>query len=109
MKNLILLCLTASVLSGCISYKSDGQVERQQVNAVRTGETTADWLRDHLGSPLSVRKTNNGTSVWHYEFSEREKTHVSVFLIFSVTSENNRSTDYYFELVDDVVVDYWQD
>ena len=109
MKHLFLICLVALTLSGCISYKSDGNTERQQVNAVRTGETTGDWLRDHLGAPVSVRKTNRDTDIWHYKFNQHEKTKVSIFLIFNVSSESSRSTDYYFEIEDGVVVDYWQD
>jgi hypothetical protein len=109
MRTFFLLCLVSFTISGCISYESDGNTERQQVNSVHTGETTAEWLTNNLGSPHSVRKTNRDTDIWHYEFNQEEKTHVSIFLIFNVSSENKSSSDYYFELHDGVVVDYWQD
>jgi len=109
MKKLVLLCLLTITLSGCISYHSDGSNRQQQISGIRSGETTAGWLRDQLGTPMSVRKTNNDSEIWHYRFSEIEKTHVSLFLIFSVSNESTSSTDYYFEIVDGVVDSFWQD
>jgi len=109
MKNLMVLCLTSLALSGCISYESDGNSERQQMHAVRSGETTADWLTNNLGSPHSIRETKRDTDIWHYKFNQEEKTHVSIFLIFNVSSESNSSTDYYFEIDEGLVIDYWQD
>jgi len=109
MKKLVLLCLWTITLSGCISYRSDGSNGRQQISGIRSGETTVDWLEDQLGTPMSVRKTRMGSEIWHYRFSEKEKTHVSLFLIFSVSNENTSSTDYYFEIVDGVVDSFWQE
>ncbi len=109
MKNIILIGLLGAVLTGCISYRTDGDHNRQEVNSVRAGVTTADWLQDNLGAPKSVRKTGKGSEIWHYQFSEKEKTHVSLFLIFSVSNENEQSSDYYFEIADGVVESFWQD
>ncbi len=109
MKKLALLCLLTITLSGCISYRSDGSNGLQQISGIRSGETTVDWLEDQLGTPMSVRITNKGSEIWHYRFSEKEKTHVSLFLIFSVSNENTSSTDYYFEIVDGVVDSFWQE
>ncbi len=109
MKHLVLITLSIATLSGCISYESDGNYVRQYVTGIRAGETTADWLEDHLGTPMSVRRTNMDSEIWRYQFNQREKTHVSLFLIFNVSSESNQSTDYYFEIVDGIVDSFWQD
>ena len=108
MKHLILIASLALTLTGCISYESDGNDTQQYVTGVRTGETTTDWLEDHLGTPMSVRRTNMDSEIWHYQTNQREKTHVSLFLIFNVSNESNQSEDYYFEIVDGIVDDFWQ-
>jgi len=109
MNKLAVLCLLAITLSGCISYRIEGDSNPQQISGVRSGETSAHWLEDQLGTPMSIRKTNTGSEIWHYRFTEKEKTHVSLFLIFSLSNESTSSTDYYFELVDGVVDSFWQE
>jgi hypothetical protein len=108
MKHLILIASLALTLPGCISYESDGNEVHQYVTGIRSGETTAGWLEDHLGTPMSVRRTNMDSEIWRYQFNQREKTHVSLFLIFNVSSESNQSEDYYFEIVDGIVDSFWQ-
>ena len=96
------------MLSGCISYESDGSNRYERISDVRKGATSAAWLREYLGRPESRHTTESGSEIWHYEFDEREKTRVSLFLVFSVRTENRSNRDYYFEVRDGVVEDYWQ-
>ncbi|MFP6806963.1 MAG: hypothetical protein VB957_07250 [Pseudomonadales bacterium] len=109
MKPFILISLLVLTLSGCISYSSDGDSRHNYINGIETGITTTDWLEHRLGMPKSVRTTSKGSEIWHYQFTEEEKTHVSLFIIFSVNNESHSSTDYFFEIVDGFVDSYWQD
>lgn len=104
-----LIAILSIVLTGCISYESDGSNRGERISEVRKGSTSSSWLSEYLGRPESRHTTDSGSEIWHYEFDEREKTRVSLFLVFRVKTENRSSRDYYFEVRDGVVEDYWQD
>lgn len=104
-----LLAIVALALSGCISYESDGHSSYNSISQIRKGHTTTAWLRENLGQPDSRHETESGTEIWHYEFDEREKTRVSLLLVFSVKTENRSSREFFFEINDNIVQDYWRE
>jgi len=103
---ILIFCLLG--LSGCISYHHEGDERLSQTPKIVDG-TDSQWLLDHLGEPLHRKLTEKGTEIWHYRFSEKEKTKVSLFLLFRVSSESDSEKNLFLELEEDRVVDHWYD
>ena len=109
MFKVISIVLSTLLLASCISYHHDGSDAYDQSASLERGVTTADWVYDHLGHPLSRHKKIDGSEILHYKFDEEEETRVHLLFIINVHSTDRNSTDLFIEIRDGIVTDYWQD
>ena len=103
------------ITSGCLltssnSTKESGvQVGSTTLRQIEVGRTSEDWLIATLGPPTSrvaVRGPGN-TELLTYNHALTHKSHGSVFLLFSGSSEKVDKSTTYFEVSDGIVMKYW--
>ena len=102
------LCLPA-----CISYETDDT--RSQINnpytttlfaEIVTGQTNSEWLRDRLGVPRVLR-TDGDRLLWRYDNVVVMHRSLKVLPLFEVSHTKNRQQYFYFEIENDLIVNYW--
>jgi len=105
------------ITSGCLltssnSTKESGvQVGSSTLRQIEVGRTSEDWLLATLGPPTSraaVRGPGN-VELLTYNHALTRKSHGSVFLLFSGSSEKVDKNTTYFEVTDGIVTKYWTD
>jgi len=72
-KKCIVLCLVASILTGCISSgnKTISQLNSSQVNTmIHDGATTKMQVRAKFGDPSKIDLNNDGTEKWTYQYTK---------------------------------------
>ena len=109
MLKVIISSLAILLLTSCISYHHDGTDAHNQSASLERGVTTAEWVYDHLGHPLSRHQKDDGSEILHYKFDEEEETRVHLLFIINIHTREQDSTDLFIEIRDGVVEDYWQD
>ncbi len=105
----IVVLLIVAGNSGCVlsasSFKntSGSTVSPEILTQINDGETTRDWLIDHLGHPTSTADRGDGMEDLTYEAVTRVVEHFSVFLLVSIEKSVDQVEQWVFELKDDVV------
>ena len=106
------LCLLASgclVMGGkSIKYGSKGaMVSEQTLEQIERDETSKAKLVSLLGEPSS-KKATNGTEIYKYVYTKKKTSGVVLFLILAIGDSEEQRNELFFEIKDDVVVDWWQ-
>ena len=103
-----IVCALTFLVAACVSYQADNHHPYSEYQHVEPGVTTSAWLENNFGQPDHIEQTSAGTQVWQYEEQRREKTDVSLFILFDFSSVSTVSNSYFFELQDDVVLKSWR-
>jgi outer membrane protein assembly factor BamE (lipoprotein component of BamABCDE complex) len=98
MKQVLVLILTASVLSACansgnqlIKDQSEASVEQK----IHKGVSTQRDVRAAFGDPSSTSFTDNGNQLWNYEYARatpEAKDFIPVVNLFGTTADVNKKT-----------------
>ncbi len=105
----IVVLLMVAGNSGCVmslsSFKntSGSTVSPDILIQIKEGETTKDWLIDHLGQPTATEDRGDGMEDLTYEAVTRVVEHFSVLLLLSSENSVERVEQWVFELENDVV------
>ncbi len=96
--------------SGCMmslsSFKntSGSSVSSDILVQIHDGETTKEWLIDHLGQPTATEDLGDGMEDLTYEAVTRVVEHFSVLLLLSSEKSVERAEQWIFELKDGIVL-----
>jgi hypothetical protein len=100
-------------LMGCLfvvdSKQSAGRTqwhddERAQITS---GQTSASWVRETLGSPDRSSVRDDGSEVWRYRNSRSKETEVGMFLLFNIDVSTDEEETLVIVIRDELVVDHW--
>ncbi len=95
--------------SGCVmslssfSNTSGSTVSPAILTQIKEGETTKDWLIDHLGQPTVTEDRGDGMEDLTYEAVTRVVEHFSVLLLLSSENSVERAEQWIFELKNGIV------
>ncbi|MCZ6855179.1 MAG: hypothetical protein O7G86_14815 [Gammaproteobacteria bacterium] len=111
---LIFLGVVALTLAACISYETSdtrSQIQNPHGNTffaeIIAGQTTGDWLRERMGAPERVTDQGNGEALWRYANVAVTDRTLRVWPLFEVSHTENQRQFFYFEIENNLVVDYW--
>ena len=105
----IVVLLIVAGNSGCVmslsSFKntSGSTVSRDILTEIKDGETTKEWLIDHLGQPTTTIDRGDDMEDLTYEAVTRVVEHFSVLLLLSSETSVERVEQWVFELKNDIV------
>ena len=105
----IVVLLMVAGNSGCVmslsSFKntSGSTVSPDILIQIKEGETSKDWLIDHLGQPTATEDRGGGREDLTYEAVTRVVEHFSVLLLLSSENSVERVEQWVFELENDIV------
>ena len=105
----IVVLLMVAGNSGCVmslsSFKntSGSTVSPDILTQIKEGETTKDWLIDHLGQPTATEDRGDGMEDLTYEAVTRVVEHFNVLLLLSIENSVDRVEQWVFELKNDIV------
>ncbi len=105
----IVVLLIVAGNSGCVmslsSFKntSGSTVSPDILTQIKEGETTKDWLIDHLGQPTATEDRGDGMEDLTYEAVTRVVQHFNVLLLLSSENSVERVEQWVFELKDGIV------
>ncbi len=108
----IVVLLIVAGNSGCImslsTFKntSGSIVSPDILTQIKEGETTKDWLIDHLGQPTATADRGDGMEDLTYEAVTRVVEHFRVLLLVSIEKRVDQIEQWVFELKDDIVHRY---
>ena len=108
----IMVLLIVAGNSGCImslsTFKntSGSIVSPDILTQIKEGETTKDWLIDHLGQPTATEDRGDGMEDLTYEAVTRVVEHFRVLLLVSIEKSVDQVEQWVFELKDDIVHRY---
>ena len=111
---LILLGSLVFTLAACISYETSdarSRIQNPQGNTlfaeILPGQTTSDWLRQRLGAPARITEQGEGESLWRYDNVIVTDRTLKVLPLFEVSHTQNHQYYFYFEIENNLIVDYW--
>ena len=108
----IMVLLIVAGNSGCIMSLSTFEntsgsiVSPDILTQIKEGETTKDWLIDHLGQPTATEDRGDGMEDLTYEAVTRVVEHFRVLLLVSIEKSVDQVEQWVFELKDDIVHRY---
>ena len=108
----IVVLLIVAGNSGCImslsTFKntSGSIVSPDILTQIKEGETTKDWLIDHLGQPTATEDRGDGMEDLTYEAVTRVVEHFRVLLLVSIEKSVDQVEQWVFELKDGIVHRY---
>jgi len=108
----IVVLLIVAGNSGCIMSLSTFEntsgsiVSPDILTQIKEGETTKDWLIDHLGQPTATEDRGDGMEDLTYEAVTRVVEHFRVLLLVSIEKRVDQIEQWVFELKDDIVHRY---
>ena len=108
----IVVLLIVAGNSGCIMSLSTFEntsgsiVSPDILTQIKEGETTKDWLIDHLGQPTATEDRGDGMEDLTYEAVTRVVEHFRVLLLVSIEKSVDQVEQWVFELKDDIVHRY---
>ena len=109
MIKLAVALLSSLLLTSCISYHHDGSNSYDASLRMERGVTSAEWVEEQLGRPLSTHMKEDGSEILHYHFTDEEETRFHFFIILDIHSKDIKTTDLYVEIEDGIVQDYWKE
>lgn len=112
------LCLAAVVLAatGClvmggksVKYGPHGaMVSEDTLEQIERGRASKSKLVALLGEPSNKQQLEDGTEIYKYLYTKETSGGVAVFLILAVGDSTEQRNELFFEIKDDVVVDWWK-
>ena len=105
----IVVLLIVAGNSGCImslsTFKntSGSTVSPDILTQIKEGQTTKDWLIDHLGQPTATADRGDGMEDLTYEAVTRVVEHFRVLLLVSIEKRVDQIEQWVFELKDGIV------
>ena len=105
----IVVLLIVAGNSGCIMSLSTFEntsgsiVSPDILTQIKEGETTKDWLIDHLGQPTATADRGDGMEDLTYEAVTRVVEHFRVLLLVSIEKRVDQIEQWVFELKDGIV------
>ncbi|MCZ6651872.1 MAG: hypothetical protein O7D91_02460 [Planctomycetota bacterium] len=108
----IVVLLIVAGNSGCIMSLSTFEntsgsiVSPDILTQIKEGQTTKDWLIDHLGQPTATADRGDGMEDLTYEAVTRVVEHFRVLLLVSIEKRVDQIEQWVFELKDDIVHRY---
>jgi len=105
----IMVLLIVAGNSGCVmsasTFKntSGSTVSPDILTQIKDGETTKEWLIDHLGQPTATTDRGDGMEDLTYEAVTRVVEHFSVLFLLSIEKSVDQAEQWVFELKDDIV------
>jgi len=100
--------------TGCLSYTKERTLEQAQnhegyafLENIVPGQTSAEWVSDQLGHPGSVSLSTHGNELWRYVNLEAVQTRVGVIPLIDVRMRSQETSQFWFEIENDVVIRYW--
>ncbi len=105
----IVVLLIVAGNSGCVmslsSFEntSGSTVSPDILTQIKDGETTKDWLIDHLGQPTATEDRGDGMEDLTYEAVTRVVKHFNVLLLLSSENSVERVEQWVFELKNGIV------
>ena len=108
----IMVLLIVAGNSGCVmslsTFKntSGSTVSPDILTQIKEGQTTKDWLIDHLGQPTATEDRGDGMEDLTYEAVTRVVEHFRVLLLVSIEKSVDQVEQWVFELKDDIVHRY---
>lgn len=111
---IFLLLLTGTLLTGCmISHRSHTSetssgfaISKTQLDSIKPGVTTKDWVIDNFGEPDRERHLKDGEEVLIYENIKHKSEHFSLFLIFNSHTSEDIKEVIRFKIKDGIVASY---
>ena len=101
---LIVACNSGCVMSLSTFKNTSGSTVSPDILAqIQEGETTKDWLIDHLGQPTATEDRGDGMEDLTYEAVTRVVEHFRVLLLLSIDKSVDQVEQWVFELKDDIV------
>ena len=118
MRNTVIISLVCVCLltSGClvmggksINYGPQGaMVSTETLDHIERGQTSKAKLISLLGEPTSKETPVEGTEIYKYTYTKKKSSGVALFLIFAIGDSEEQRNELFFEIKDDVVVDWWK-
>lgn len=112
---LVLCAVSASVLTGCISARSDVRygpngpsIGHETLRQVQAGQTSKEWVLGTLGAPTSETATPEGTEILKYVYTKKVDVDFNFCIFFDIDETSEQQTVYYFEIADGVVTRFWK-
>ena len=107
------VCLLASgclvVASKSSSYGPKGaMVSEATLEQIQPGETSKAKLVALLGEPSSKQEVDDDTEIYKYVYSKKTNSCATVFLLFASSDNKEEFQELFFEIRDDLVVDWWK-
>jgi len=105
----IVVLLIVAGNSGCImslstfENTSGSTVSPGILTQIKEGQTTKDWLIDHLGQPTATADRGDGMEDLTYEAVTRVVEHFRVLLLVSIEKRVDQIEQWVFELKDGIV------
>lgn len=105
----IVVLLIVAGNSGCIMSLSTFEntsgsiVSPDILTQIKEGQTTKDWLIDHLGQPTATADRGDGMEDLTYEAVTRVVEHFRVLLLVSIEKRVDQIEQWVFELKDGIV------
>jgi outer membrane protein assembly factor BamE (lipoprotein component of BamABCDE complex) len=93
------MCIIALSLAGCVT--KTGSIELERTNpttldaVIKPRVTTANEIRNYLGSPLRVEYNRSGNEVWTYVFKKTDikaRTFIPIANLFSSEVDTSEKT-----------------
>lgn len=113
MWKLVAASLLSISLMGCLfvvdSKQNAGRTQwhDDERALIVSGQTTAGWLRESLGTPDRRTERNDGTEVWRYVNSRSKDTEVGLFLLFNIDVSRDEEETLVIVVREGIVVDHW--
>ncbi|MEA2707944.1 MAG: hypothetical protein QOF78_545 [Phycisphaerales bacterium] len=101
------------LLTGCLVSSTSKQsvsgnyVPENTFDRIKTGKTTASWVKATLGEPSTKEKADD-TEVWKYSYTEVKEGSGAIFLIFGGSDKKELKRSAYVEFKDGVVKNKWR-
>ncbi|MGM0632255.1 MAG: hypothetical protein ACQETO_03675 [Pseudomonadota bacterium] len=109
----MILLLTGLTLTGCLfvvdsKERHHGeQWSQHEADRIERGRTSASWIRENFGPPDRRVTYEDGTELWRYSNRRTTDSEVSLFLLFNIDIERDRTETLTLEIRDGVVTDHW--
>ena len=109
-----LLLLTAALAApGCLvmadsTHKRGPTPSEATLQQVQPGKTTVGWLVGVLGCPTKESSLPDGVTLYQYDFVDRKKDEVAIFVLLCCSSTTESRESLFFEIKDQIVQNYWQ-
>ena len=86
---------------------SGNRVSKTALAKLEKGESTEEFVLATIGAPSDKHELADGSVLWKYEWSRRQRSSGAVFLLLNADSTTERDSRAFIQMRDGVVEDYW--